>query len=494
MRDSDAILAGRSVLVVDDHRPTAELLHSFLGELGAEVRTAGGGQEALDCLASDPFDLVLLDLRMDDLDGLQVLDRARADGIASTFVLMSAEGTISHAVQAMKLGAADFLVKPFELERLVGVLSRVLGEGRASGAQADDPRLAWRDRYAPYLVGEHESLREIFFLLERIAPTDCTVLVTGESGTGKELVARAIHAASQRAERAFVPVNCGAIPETLIESELFGHAKGAFSGATCAREGRFAVADKGTLFLDEIGEMALPVQVKFLRVLQEGEYVPVGETRPRKCDVRVVAATNRDLEKMVADGTFREDLFYRLNLIPIHLPPLRERRSDIPLLIRHFLRNASQRRGRPITDITDEAVERMTAYAWPGNVRELENTVERMCLLHQGGGVLGVDDLPAKLRAVELPRDPGAASPAADRARERPEDPPRAADLLDPASVELPDGGIDLRALIEALENRLIDQALERTGGNRSRAAQLLRLNRTTLVERLRKRERAAAK
>ncbi|RMG99983.1 MAG: sigma-54-dependent Fis family transcriptional regulator [Deltaproteobacteria bacterium] len=491
----DTSLAGRRVLVVDDHGPTSELLRSFLGELGARVDTASGGGEALGLLEAGSYDLVLLDLRMDDMDGLQVLERARAHGATSTFVLMSAEGTISHAVQAMQLGAADFLVKPFELERLVTVIERVLGDAPAGSTGEDDPRLAWRDRYAPYLIGEHESLREVFFLLERIAPTDCTVLVTGESGTGKELVARAIHAASTRADRAFVPVNCGAIPETLIESELFGHAKGAFSGATCAREGRFAVADKGTLFLDEIGEMALPIQVKFLRVLQEGEYVPVGETRPRKCDVRVVAATNRNLESMVAEGTFREDLFYRLNLIPIHLPPLRERRSDIPLLVRHFLQNASQRRGRPVTDITEDALERMVAYDWPGNVRELENTVERMCLLHQGGGILGTADLPAKLRTTQPSRSPTAVVPE-DSATAQGTEPPAdvSGTAFDPSSVQLPDEGLDLRGLIEELENHLIDQALARTGGNRSRAAQLLGLNRTTLVERLRKRERAAAK
>jgi len=490
---SDATLAGRSVLVVDDHEPTAELLRSFLGEHAETVDTAGGGHAALEKLDQNAYDLVLLDLRMDDMDGLQVLERARARGIASTFVLMSAEGTISHAVAAMQLGAADFLVKPFELERLMEVIQSALGQRRGDPGGDADARLAWRDRFAPYIIGEHETLREIFFLLERIAPTDCTVLVTGESGTGKELVARAIHAASQRSERTFVPVNCGAIPETLIESELFGHAKGAFSGATHAREGRFAVADKGTLFLDEIGEMALPVQVKFLRVLQEGEYVPVGETRPRKCDVRVVAATNRDLEAMVREGTFREDLFYRLNLIPIHLPPLRERRSDIPLLVRHFIDGISRRRGRAVSDITDEALERLSAYHWPGNIRELENTVERMCLLHQGGGILGGADLPTKLRRPPPP-DPARDEDTATNGRKAPSTAPAAPTGLDADRVVLPEDGIDLRAFVERIEHRLIDQALERTGGNRSKAAQLLRLNRTTLVERLRKRERAATK
>jgi sigma-54 specific flagellar transcriptional regulator A len=426
-------------------------------------------------------------------------------------------------VDAIRLGATDFLVKPFELEQLTGLVRRVLGSLAPGDGTGQDPRLQWRDTHAPDLIGEHPRLLDVFLVIERIANTDCTVLVLGESGTGKELVARAIHNSSQRKSKAFVPVNCGAIPETLIESELFGHAKGAFSGATSAREGRFAVADGGTLFLDEIGEMSLSVQVKFLRVLQEQEYVPVGETRPRKCDVRIIAATNKNLEEMTREGTFREDLFYRLNLIPMHLPALRERIEDVPRLIQHFLGVLSSRASQPAPTLSPAALEAMTRYEWPGNVRELQNTVERMTLLHQGAGILDVGDLPPKMQTLtgrgtalsvvpRVPSQSGAAEaapvkslsvappaggplgavistelPPAANTSPPPSGPPR---MLAPEDFELPPGGIDLRKAVQAFEMSLIDQALARTGGNKNQASMLLGMNRTTLVEKLRKRQR----
>jgi DNA-binding NtrC family response regulator len=541
-RSDDSLLAGRSILIVDDHEPHRTLLWNYLSAVGCDCTGAGGGMEALDQLSKRSFDLVLLDLRMDDLDGMQVLKRAKAEGILSPTVMMSAEGTISHAVDAIRLGAKDFLVKPFELEQLHDTVCRVLGASRSGSSGGPDPRMVWRDAHAPDCIGEHPALLEVFLVLERIAATDCTVLITGESGTGKELVARALHHASKRINKAFVPVNCGAIPETLIESELFGHAKGAFSGATSAREGRFAVADGGTLFLDEIGEMSLSVQVKFLRVLQEQEFVPVGETRPRKCDVRILAATNKNLEKMSEEATFREDLFYRLNLIPIQLPSLRERLSDVPILANHFLERMRKRSAAQIQGFSPGLLEAMTTYTWPGNVRELENTIERMTLLHQGAGTLDVEDLPPKIRRDSgrmphgsssvgtLHRASGVALPGIDNTltREAPRSPAPPSSVLafrsatppppapDPASSGefvaidlasdsavarrvpaspdeflLPKEGIDLRAAVELFEMSLIEQALERTGGNKNQASILLGMNRTTLVEKLRKRKKA---
>ncbi len=529
---ADHMLRGASVLIVDDHEPHRTLLANYLGALGCDCKTAGGGTEALASIAQHPFDLVLLDLRMDDLDGMEVLKRARDSGYNRDCIMMSAEGTISHAVEAIRLGASDFLVKPFELDQLHDLMRRVLGARSPAARGERDPRLLWRDKFAPDLIGEATVLREVFLVLERIAHTDCTVLILGESGTGKELVARALHEASPRVKKAFVPVNCGAIPETLIESELFGHAKGAFSGASSSRDGRFAVADGGTLFLDEIGEMSLAVQVKFLRVLQEQEYVPVGETRPRKCDVRIVAATNKNLEAMAEAGTFREDLYYRLNLIPLHLPPLRERRDDIPALLRHFLDIQTRRRNSRVGAIGDEAMDALCRYSWPGNVRELENTIERMTLLHSGTGVLTMADLPVKLVrearrdlvAMTAPEPEPAAAPApvpvaiesaaepvapvrmrvADDGPVGPAVPspidygdsmpivltPRARHLASPEDFLLPEEGLDLRRAVEIFENNLIDQALVRTGGNKNQASMLLGLNRTTLVEKLRKRQR----
>jgi transcriptional regulator with PAS, ATPase and Fis domain len=317
------------------------------------------------------------------------------------------------------------------------------------------------------VIGESEELFEVFHIVDRVADTNCTVLITGESGTGKELVARAVHNASYRRGGPFVAVNCGAIPENLLESELFGHAKGAFTGAHASKVGRIGMADKGTLFLDEIGELPLSLQVKLLRVLQAHEYSPVGDTRTLKADVRVVAATNIDLEEAVENGTFRQDLYYRLNVIHLQVPPLRRRTSDIPHLIAHFLKIAAQKTGRKVDGVSRAAAQLLADYHWPGNVRELENTIERATLLCAGERI-EPQDLPARLRGLQA----GAQG----------------------STPKLPDCGIDLRAAVESFENHLIRQALDRTGWNKNQAALLLKLNRTTLVEMLkRKRINSAA-
>jgi len=318
------------------------------------------------------------------------------------------------------------------------------------------------------VVGHHAAIREALAIVQRVAKSACTVLVSGESGTGKELFVAALHEASDRASRPLVAVNCGAIPEALIESELFGHAKGSFTGAHAAHQGLVAQAEGGTLFLDEIGELPLSMQVKILRLLQQREYSPVGDSRTVKCNIRIVAATHRDLEGDVADGRFREDLFYRLNVIQVHVPALRDRASDIPLLVEHFFQVCCDRAGRrDLEGFTREAIDTMTRYEWPGNIRALENAVERSVLLSPGPQI-DVADLPARVRGEAGPAK-GVSAPEGSR-------------------LELPDGGIDLRARVEAYENGLIRQALAKTGWNKNRAAQLLRVNRTTLVEMIKRR------
>jgi len=374
---------------------------------------------------------------------------------------MSGSAEIPDAVKAMHAGARDFLIKPFDVQTIEDAVAAVLKPAGDSAAHADPQ--AWRDRHAPWLLGDDAVMLPVLALLSQVADTRCTVLIQGESGTGKELAARSLHAGSSRANKAFVAVNCAAIPPTLVESELFGHVKGAFTGATASRAGRFAQADCGTIFLDEIGEMELGVQAKLLRLIQDGELYPVGDETPTKVDVRILAATNRNLEREVANGRFRADLFWRLNVIPIEMPNLAKRTGDIGHLCDHFLSRANERHRRHVVGIEPQALAVLKAYPWPGNIRELENVLERMVIV-KGSGLLTVADLPATIRT---PRNPTPAS-----GTEIP---------------ELPKDGTDLRAMLEAVEDRMIGEALERTGGNKNRAAELLGLNRTTLVEKLRR-------
>jgi DNA-binding NtrC family response regulator len=385
-------------------------------------------------------------------------------------------GTVKDAVEAIKRGARDFVSKPFQIDELLHVLDSALEQRRLrSENEYLRSQLEERYRFQQGIVGKSRAMAKLFQLLETVAVTNSTILITGETGSGKELVARAIHQHSPRNVNRFVAVNCSAIPETLLEAELFGHVRGAFTGAVGMRQGRFEMAHRGTLLLDEVGTMSPALQMKLLRVLQEREFERIGDTHTTKVDVRVIAATHSDLRRMVADGQFREDLFYRLNVIPVQIPPLRDRKEDIPSLVQHFLEKfaqaaaapdgASAKAGptpaRPALTVSQEAMRRLMAYHWPGNVRQLENAIERAVAFSAGRTHIDLVDLPAEVQAV-----PEAAMPA---------------------SFGLPEEGLDLGAFIGNIERDLIQLSLERTGGNKGQAAKLLNLNRTTLVEKLKR-------
>jgi DNA-binding NtrC family response regulator len=433
------------VLVVEDDVEMRRTLERYLTREGCIVTAARDGQDAAEKLQSADPELIITDLEMPRADGREVVALAVARRVP--VVVLTGHSSVKVAVELMRRGAANFLTKPFEQATLRALLDDAFGRGPTSKPTKE-------------VIGKDGSFRDVLDLVTAVAETDATMLITGESGTGKEVVARTIHRASRRSSGPFVAVNCGAIPEALLESELFGHAKGAFTGATQQRAGRFQLADGGTLFLDEIGDMPLSFQVKLLRVMQERQFEMLGDTITRNVDVRVVAATHRDLAQMVVAGSFREDLFYRLNVVDIHLPPLRERTGDIPLLAEHFIAVSNSRHGTQVSGLSPEVVNAFTTYRWPGNVRELGNVIERMVIFKKNG-VLEAGQLPA---AIARPSTAATAT-----------------------TEELPAQGIDLRARVAQLEDSLIDQALQRTGGNRNAAAQLLGLNRTTLVEKLRR-------
>jgi DNA-binding NtrC family response regulator len=401
------------------------------------------------------------------VDGFGILDAVRLKSPMTPVIVMSGSAEVTDAVRAMRAGARDFLVKPVELRSLEEVLASALGFSNTIVPSMGPDPIAWRDRYAPWLLGSDPAMLSVLSLLAQVADTNCTVLITGDSGTGKELVARSLVAGSSRAKKPFVAVNCAAIPINLVESELFGHSRGAFTGATSSRIGRFAEADGGTILLDEIGEMELAVQAKLLRLIQDGVLRPVGDEVDQRTDVRILAATNRKLDADVGSGRFRADLFWRLNVIPIEVPPLRHRASDIPLLCDHFIRHFNEKNRRNVAGVLPEAMSALKRYPWPGNIRELENLLERLVIL-KGTGTIAVTDLPPNLRHTTHNR-------------------------ITPVTPipELPSDGTDLRAILESVEDRMIAEALERTGGNKNRAAELLGLNRTTLVEKLRRKRTA---
>ena len=376
-----------SVLLVDDEEGILKTLGRALREEGHEVVATSRPGDAERLLADRGFDVLVVDNRMPGKTGLEIirdLAAGAAEGERPQVLLMTAHATVDNAIEAMKLGAFDYLQKPFEVDELLVAVRRALEHQRLRGQHRYllSEQEEQFDHYG--IVGRSRAMQEVLSTLERVAQARSTVLITGETGTGKELVARAIHARSPERAMPLIKVNCAAIPEALLESELFGHVRGAFTGATTNRKGRFTLADGGTIFLDEIGTLGLPVQAKLLRVLQEREFEPVGSERTQKVDVRVIAATNRDLRAMVSEERFQEDLYYRLSVIPIELPPLRERRDDIPPLVEHFVRKHAQRTGRAIERLEDAALDRLRAYDWPGNVRELENTVERAVVLASG--------------------------------------------------------------------------------------------------------------
>jgi len=457
-----------TVLIVEDEPKMLRLLELNLSDGGYTTRSAASAEAALSLLRQESVDLVLTDLRLPGMDGLEFLQAAKRVNAALPVVVMTAYGTVETAVEAMKAGASDYVLKPFSLEEIKLIIRKELDvhhlrEENRSLREALGRRYEFKN-----IVARSPKMQEVLATVERVAPTNSTVLLGGESGVGKDLIARALHQHSRRASGPFVKINCTAIPENLLESELFGYEKGAFTGAVTSKPGKFELADKGTVFLDEIGDVPGAIQVKLLRVLQEREFERLGGTKTLKVDVRLVAATNRDLRAALEQGTFREDLYYRLNVVPISIAPLRERKEDIPYLVDHFIARFAREAGKPIEGITPAAMKLLADFHWPGNVRELENIIERAVALF-AGTVIDVGDIqldvsawqPWSLAAGANSTGPNTASPAA---------------------PVLP-GGMTL----ERYEDEIIREAVRRAGGNKSQAARMLGLSRNALRYRLSK-------
>ena len=444
---------GKKVLVVDDETSARELLGEILASQGHSPTLCASGEEALTLLQGAPPDLCITSLALTGVTGLGVLQAARRCLPMVPVIVITGQGTIRDAVGALRTGALDFVAKPFNTGAVQAAVVRLF--------EAAAPSNGWRPTQGAALIGEHPAIRLVLERIEQVANTDASVLIRGETGTGKEVVARLIHAASERRTGPFVAVNMAAIPEALAESELLGHVRGAFTGAERNREGKIASAEGGTLFLDEIGDMSKALQAKVLRVLADRVVQPLGSNEHTSVNIRIIAATHRNLEQMVRDNDFREDLFYRLDVIPIEMPPLRDRPEDIPSLADHFRKEMNARHNRVVMGFDSEVIDRMRGYDWPGNVRQLANVIERLVIVapHR---IVRIEDLPPNLRMSVL-------------------------DLAN-TPLDLPASGVDLRLLLSQLEDKLIGQALKRTGGNKNRAAELLGLNRTTLVEKLRRR------
>src|SRR4029450_298492 len=458
--------SSKHLLLVEDEASLRSAIAEHLADRGFQVEQADTGEAAVTRLADFAFDIIVTDLRLPGIDGSAVVEAAVARYSDIIAIVVTGYGTVKDAVEAIKRGAWDFVSKPFQIDELLHVLDSALEQRRLKSENAY-LRAQLEEKYRfEGLVGKSRAMTHLVQLLETVATTSSTILITGETGTGKEVVARAIHHNSPRRLHRFVALNCSAIPETLLEAELFGHIRGAFTGAVGNRQGRLEQAHRGTLFLDEVGTMTAALQMKLLRVLQERTFERIGDSHTTKVDVRVIAATNSDLGRMVADGLFREDLFYRLSVIPVQLPSLRERKEDIPLLVQHFLEKFAAQPGAargPIT-FSQEAMRRMMAYVWPGNVRQLENAVERACAFSAGRSQIELSDLPQEVQQAQ--------------------------ELALSSPVTLPEEGIDLERFVANLERELIERSLERTGGKKGQAARLLNLKRTTLVEKLKRIQR----
>ncbi|MFP5213730.1 MAG: sigma-54-dependent transcriptional regulator [Acidobacteriota bacterium] len=428
------------ILVVDDEPSVRSGVSRIVERMGFKAHPAVDGKQALDIMAEIPCEAVLLDIKMPGMSGLEVLQRIRESYPKTKVIMITGHPEIETAIECMKLGAMDYLVKPFRVDDLEALLLTGLKEEEAGRPEV------------PGLIGKSPAMQQVYKKIRRAAPSDSTILVQGESGTGKELVARAIHRLSARAEREFVPVDCSALVETLLESELFGHVRGSFTGACQTKHGLFELADQGTFFFDEISNLSLNIQAKLLRVIQEREFMKVGSQKRIKLDIRIIASSNRDLRDAVKEGTFREDLFYRLSVVPILLPPLRERSGDIPALVRHFIEKHGRKRKQTFTGVSKQAMDMLCAYPWPGNVRELEHTIERILIL-EDGDTMGPEHLPSSILRKQ--------------------------------------GGFDVcfedMHPLEELEKRYIQFVLRRTGGRRQETARILGINRKTLTQKIRR-------
>jgi len=481
----------KRVLIADDEINIRRVLEAILRRDGYEVVTAANGEEALAGMSRD-VNTVITDLKMPGLDGMGLLKRLSVDYPDVPVVMITAHGSVESAVEAVKLGAFDYVEKPFDQEQLRQIVGKALRTHMLSRRDARPEDSSTRGRFR--LVGESAAIRQVYQVVEKVADTPSTVLITGESGTGKELVARALHEYSSRSGGPFIKINCAAIPKTLMESEMFGYEKGAFTGAVGSKPGRFELAHGGSLFLDEIGEIPVEMQVKLLRVLQESEFERVGGIKTLKVDVRLITATNRDLAAEITAGSFRDDLYYRLNVVPIHLPPLRERREDIPLLVDHFITRFNERLKKQITAATPEAIDCLVSHQWPGNIRELENVIERTILFCEEP-FIRVEDLPGELggtprQSVAVPHPPPSPAeekPAAASASsgalpaQPPAVPPSASATLPLVGEEVGSLKEAVRAETERVERELIQRALDETGGNVTKAARKLQISRKSL-------------